>query len=43
MTKDEYEKMKQEALERRSSKFTSSKGTFTMKPPEKSKEKENKS
>lgn len=33
MTREEYEKAKCEALKRRSTKFTSSKGTFTIKPP----------
>lgn len=39
MTKAEYEKEKekQEALKKRHAKFTASKGTFTIKPPEKTK------
>lgn len=38
MTREEYEKQKQEALKnRKKSKFTASKGSFVIKPPEKSK------
>lgn len=38
MTREEYEKQKQEALKnRQKSKFTASNGSFTIKPPEKQK------
>lgn len=40
MTKEEYEKEKQEALKRRHEKFTALKGTFTIEPPRKEESKQ---
>ena len=40
MTREEYENQKKEALKnRQQSKFTALKGSFTIKPPDKQKEK----